>query len=137
MNEEEFHDITKQYVDCPYIRTSKTGQGFDCVRMMYDFYTRMGADLPKEWKGWTLENYSERWERGEGRKEFMEFMMGLGKSVNKKFMQKGDLIIYDGTEPAPAIYLGSGKAVSIFVEGGRVFPVRLFDKHIKDVRRLI
>jgi cell wall-associated NlpC family hydrolase len=131
-----------RFVDCPYV-LGDIRKGFDCLSMVLDFYRAMGIDLlPGEWNGWTEENYPERWERGEGRREFIDWLKTLGVSVDLAYLQRGDLIIFDGPIPSgefkgPGIYLGNGHVVRIFQNGGHVIPLKPFEHTIVDVRRLI
>lgn len=133
MDEIEFTNLTRKIVDAPYC-LGDASKGYDCITMLFAVY---GDKLPREWKGWTLENYADRWRRGEGRNEIVEFSRSLGKSISPNFMRKGDIIIFpDG----PGIYLGDGHIIRIFageVEGGKVYPMRLSRQPILDVRRVL
>jgi cell wall-associated NlpC family hydrolase len=138
-DEVKFHNITRRYVDCLYGLGKKDPrvEGFDCLTMLKDFYEEMGATFPEEWNGWNAENYAERWENGEGRKEFVEFLMTLGSPIEKNYMRRGDLIIYEGTLSGPAIYLGNGLAILVLTIGGRVHSMRALEPYILSIRRLI
>ncbi len=132
-DEIKFVEATRKLVDCDYA-LGDTSKGYDCLSMLYAVY---GDKLPVEWNGWTLENYAERWKKGEGRKEFIEFLSGLGISVSVNFMQKGDILIFpDG----PGIYLGNDQLIRIFageICGGKVYPMKLSKQMTIDVRRFI
>ncbi len=130
-----------RFVDCPYV-LGDPRKGFDCLSMFLDFYRAMGVEFPKEWNGWTEENYAERWAKGEGREEFIIWLMEQGTSVDRNHLQRGDLIVFDGLIGdvrwmGPGIYLGNGHVVRIFENGGHVIPLKPFEKIIVDVRRLI
>ncbi len=124
-------------VDCAYV-PGDSRKGFDCLGMVLKFYRGMGVEFPREWNGWTEENYSERWAKGEGREEFISWLKELGVSVDRAHLQRGDLIIFDKDGfVGPGIYLGNGHVIRIFETGGHVIPLKPFINTIIDVRRLI
>ena len=135
MNEIQFNELTKRYLDCPYF-LGDTVQGFDCITLIFDFYGALGVKLPEEFNGWTLGNYAERWSRGEGRDELLDFLTSLGTSVEKNYMRRGDLVIFKADILGAGIYLGNGSVLGITTDGGKVFSIRTLDKFIHDIRRL-
>lgn len=127
----------KKLIDAPYSLGNKA-LGYDCISMIFEFYSALGVEFPKEFKGFTLDNYAERWKAGEGREEFMEFMDQFGEEVEVNFARAGDLIIFDsGAWASPGIYLGSGHVLCSFEKGNLVVPMKFFKHTILGVRRCL
>lgn len=139
--------ITKHMIEKPYhLGLIKTE--FDCLSYILYFYDSLGYKFPdiwwlqtsqNSWEGWTRENYARKWEQGEGRDAFIDFLTGLGREVQINYMLEGDLIILDVEETGyPCIYLGNAKVLIISVETGvTVMPLWAIKKRIIEVRRLI
>lgn len=130
-------DIVKGMLAKPY-KLGSSGEAFDCLSFMLNFYEERGIKWPTEWRGWTRENYAELWKDGYGRTELYEFLKELGEEVDINFMLEGDLIIIDAGEAAiPAIYLSSGSAMLVIYERGvMVVPLWSIQDKIVEVRRL-
>ena len=136
-DEIKFVEATRKLVDCDY-SLGDTSKGYDCLSMLLQVYREMGVIFPDEWNGWTEKNYGERWTKGEGRKELIQFLKELGTPIEINFIRKGDIIVF---ENGAGIYLGNGYALGIWekheLRGGKVFPLRHFLNKIQDIRRLI
>jgi cell wall-associated NlpC family hydrolase len=140
MDEIHFTEATRKLVDAPYV-LGNPSKGYDCLSMLYAIYDDA---LPREWHGWTLQNYAERWSKGEGRKELAEFVCGLGISIDPNFMRKGDIIIFGWSDASkgPGIYLGNDHVLAVLtseigVNGTRVIPIRKLKPLIFAVRRIV
>ena len=139
-DEIKFTEITKQLTDCEY-SLGDTSRGFDCLSMILKIYRDMGVKFPDSWDGWTEQNYAERWNKGEGREEFLQWLSQLGKRVDSNFIRKGDVIIFNRNGfIGPGIYLGNDLVFRIYdgdIKGGKISPLRHFRNSIVDVRRLV
>ncbi len=135
-DEIKFTEATRKLVDCDY-SLCDTSKGFGCLTMILQVYREMGYRFPDEWNGWTESNFAERWEKGDGRKEFIEFLNTLGEPVQTNFVRPADLIIF---EDGPGIYLSGGNVIRIYagnIEGGKVLPFRLLKRFVVGIRRLV
>ena len=116
--------------------------GYDCLSLLLTFYESLGYKFPNEWKGWTRDNYAERWEKGEGRKELYKFLHGLGVEVDINYAIEGDLLILNNDIVAnemlvtSAIYLGNAHAILLSDVGIVVVPLWAIKNKIIEVRRL-
>lgn len=129
-------NAVKDLVDKSY-HLGPSSDGYDCIAIIQSFYGAMGVDLPKEYKGFTIENYAERWVAGEGRSEFLEYLTGLGKEVGANYMLAGDLMVFEHNgQPYPGIYLGNGHVICAFEKGVKVLPHKFLLKNLVSTRRL-
>ncbi len=136
MKRNEFTLKLQKFIDAPFALGDKT-RGWDCLNILAEFYDSIGKSFPRQYKDFDEFNYAERWKAGEGRKEFREFLLSLGESVNPNYALEGDLFIMEGEEMTfPGIYLGRGHLLMVFDKGVRVVPSKFFKKNIVDVRRL-
>ena len=134
MNEKDFFDSTAEWVDAPCdVRGGKS-----CLAMMLKFYRKHGVVFPEEFKGFTEENFAERWLSGEGRQEWEDFLTTIGQGVDPNFARKGDLIVgkvqgmlFSG------IFLGNGNILAMFEIGAKVVPSEALKPYVTTVRRLI
>jgi len=118
---EKVSSLASKFVDSEYSLGDKS-RGFDCLNMLLDFYDTY--PWPEEFKGFTRENYAHRWQSGEGKKEWEDFLLSLGTPIEKNYMQQGDLIImYGKGSYFPAVYLGNDHIILITEIGGRVIPL--------------
>jgi hypothetical protein len=128
-------EIVNKILDMPYGLGQMAMQRMDCLSLLITFY---GNKMPKEWRGWTKDNYARRWLKGEGREEFAEFLDTAGIPIRAPYMTDDDLVILDTPEGVtPAIYLGSGNLLVVTIESGAfVMPMHALNCPIKGVRRL-
>lgn len=111
--------------------------GYDCLTMLWHFYGGLGIEVPREFKGYSADNYAERWLKGEGREELYEYLMSLGVEVPANFERAGDLMIFDAEKWVfPGIYLGSGHVLCCFEKGCMVVPYKAFKSSLVVCRRL-
>lgn len=137
MRPREITDAARRLIDKPY-HLGDTSRGYDCLSMVLDFYRGCGVKLPEEFRGFTRENYAERWKRGEGRQEIREFYGSLGRRVDVNYALPGDLMIYEWEDTVTAgIYLGNGHALMCFEKGLKVVPFRFFKSKLIEVRRCL
>ena len=95
--------------------------------------------MPQEWNGWTRENYVERWLRGEGRQEYIQFIHERTMPVNINFMRERDVLIVESKDGfiSIAIYLGNNHCIAITENiGVTVLPLWAIKSTIKEVRRI-
>lgn len=138
MKRYEFTLKVKKFVDAPFALGDKS-KGWDCLNALDEFYRSIGKDFPQEFRGITKDNYAEKWNSGDTRKIYKDFLLSLGSSINPNYAIEGDLFIFDGTEWSfPAVYLGRGHLLGVFTEGVKVVPLRLMKRlfTFSDARRL-
>lgn len=111
------------------------GDGYDCLSMLWEFYGSFGINMGLP-AGFTKKDYASRWMNGEGREEFLKFMMGFGSEVHENFIIAGDLLIFahEG-QPFPGIYLGTGHMLCAFERGVLCVPLKFFKKALVGARR--
>ncbi len=135
-------DSIQKFIDCKYA-LGNVSEGYDCVNSLLEFYSAMGVELPREFEGWTSENYGERALKnpGAGHKEWAKYLLTLGHEVDKNYVARGDLILFaaENVDICAGIYLGNGNVFIMFALGGRVCPYSVFERkdYIKQVRRLL
>lgn len=141
MNDTIFASLIDPFVDAKFA-LGDSKKGWDCLNSLLKFYRSSGVRFPDEWKGYTEENYAEKWKRSETdcRKDFAEFLISLGSKLdNPRMMKPGDLLLFKGKEIPifPAIYVGSGKMLMVFKEGVKIVPFNHFKILLTEVRRLV
>ncbi len=137
MDEVLFGEITRKFSDCKF-SLGKSSEGWDCLSYIHNIYISLGVNFPKEFKGFNAENYADKWNKGEGKKEFEEFLLSLGNPIEINYARKGDLFVLKGAEMIfPAVNLGNGHILLMFDIGGRIVPYKFFAKMIIGTRRLI
>lgn len=138
MKRHEFTLKIKKFIDAPFALGDKN-KGWDCLNSLNDFYLSIGKDFPKEYRGVNWDNYVEKWNSGDAKKIYKDFLLSLGRSIDPNYAVQGDLFIFDGTEwPFPGIYLGRGHLLMVFLQGSRVVPLKIMKRmyRLVDVRRL-
>ena len=130
--------IAGQMLDKKYQLGGTSGESYDCLSFLFTFYGLQGITLPDKFNGWTLGNYAERWEAGQGKEVFYEYLHSLGRPIKENYMTDKDLLLLDTEEGVtPAICLGSGNIMIVTIEQGVfVMPVNMLQCQIKEVRRL-
>lgn len=124
-------------IDAGYHLGPGVDGSYDCVTMVLKFYGNLGVDMPSEFQGFTLQNYAERWAKGEGRQELFEFLSRMGSAVKHNFWRSGDLMIFQGTGVIfPGVYLGSNHVLCAFEKGCKVVPFTAFKHALVICRRL-
>lgn len=110
----EVSKILKKYIDKPFALGDKN-KGWDCLNILYDFYTSWGKNFPNQYKDFDENNYAEKWRSGKGKEELREFLFSLGEPVDPSYMRDGDLIIFEGKDMTfGAIYAGRGHVLVVF-----------------------
>jgi cell wall-associated NlpC family hydrolase len=139
MNDIEFTKKTYQFINKPWKLGGDGKEGWDCISSIKSFFESCGIELPKEFKGWTWENYCARWERGEGMTIFKEFLLSLGHSVSIDQIQRGDIIVLEKNDLVSCgLYVGNAHMQVIPKEyGTTIVPIGFFRSAIIDVRRLL
>ena len=120
----------KAIIDAPY----ELGQR-DCLSVLLDFY---GVPADFEYKGFTRENYAERYRAGSGKAELKEFLCSLGLKVEggRTFAIAGDLMVFEQNGNAyGGIFLGNGNVLVAFKQGVKVLPVKFILDQLIEVRR--
>lgn len=135
MNDIIFTEKIKKYVDGKYC-FGDSSKGWDCITLIFDFYSSCGCSLPKEYKGWDLNNYAQKWQQGEGRDTIKEFLLSLGSPVKNNFQLAGDLMIFETEAVFPGIYLGSQHVLMAFEKRVMVVPFKFFKDNLIAIRRL-
>ncbi|MCR4286698.1 MAG: NlpC/P60 family protein, partial [Deltaproteobacteria bacterium] len=136
MKDKDIAAAAQRLIDSPY-SLGDDSKGWNCLSMIWHFYGTLGISLPREFKGFSAENYAERWKKGEGREELHEYLMGLGQPVEPNYERNGDLLIFDAeTWVFPGIYLGSGHFLAAYERGTMCCPFKFFRKSLRGIRRL-
>lgn len=136
MNDILIAQAARKLIDAPYCLGNEK-YGWDCLSMMWEFYGNLGIKLPRRFKGYSDDDYAERWRKGEGREELFDYLTGLGEEVQENYERSGDLMIFDGKEWVfPGIYLGSGHILCAFEKGCMVVPFKMFKHALVGIRRL-
>lgn len=126
----------RSLIDAPYA-LGNPESGWDCLTMMWTFFDNLDIHLPREFRGYSAENYAERWKSGEGREELKEYLFSLGEPVEPNYERSGDLLVFDaGKWVFPGIYLGSGNFLAAYEKGVMCCPYKFFRKSLIGVRRL-
>jgi hypothetical protein len=134
MDDLKFFESTSEWVDTPCDMRA----GRSCLAMMLKFYRKHGVTFPDEFRGFTEDNFAERWLRGEGRPEWEEFLTTIGKPVEVNFARKGDLIVGKVENMLfSGIYLSASKVLMMFETGAKVVPFEPLRPFVTHVRRLI
>ena len=107
----------------------------DCLSFLWKFY---GDKMPRKFNGWNAYNYVQRWEEGDGRYVFYDYLHSLGEEIELHYMTDNDLLILETPEGiTPAIYLGSGNMMVVTIEQGAfVMPFHALQCGIREVRRI-
>lgn len=134
--------IVKQMLEKPY-KLGSFDNAFDCLSFIIRLYEDVGIKMPDEWRGWTRDNYAERWTKGDGRKELYDFFHSLGAEVEDvNYMIEGDLMLLNvgggnDIEITPSVYLGNANVLIVTIETGVVvIPLWAVKEKIYEVRRL-
>lgn len=137
LNDVEFVEKTNKFMNMPYALGDKT-KGFDCLNMMMEFFDSAGIPFPKQFRDWTIENYPERWARGEGMDVFRDFLFSIGQPVEREFILPGDIIILEKAGVVSAgLYLGNGIFQAAHNKQGIIrLPIKFFVDAITGIRRL-
>jgi hypothetical protein len=130
-------DVVKELLDKSY-KLGGRGDSYDCLSLFLEFHERCGIRMPREWRGWTRENYAERWLRGEGREEYYEFLCEVTEHVEPKYLRERDLIIMKKAGVMyTAMYLGSNHVLCVMEnQGVQVLPLWAIKHIITDIRRV-
>lgn len=127
----------QRLIDAAY-NLGDTSKGFDCLSAIIEFYGNLGVKFPSEYEGFTLENYAAKWNAGEGREEFLDFLLEIGSEVDTHFERAGDLMVFEAGESVfPGIYLGSGNMLCAFEKGVMVLPFKFYQRSLIACRRLV
>jgi len=145
MNDIEFAEKMSPFLGKPWILGDNGSKGWDCVSSMRTFFNSCGIKLPEEFRGWTWENYPERWERGEGMDIMKEYLLSLGDPVDINYIRPGDIIVLEAKQNgenlvSAGLYVGNGLFQVVAKEHGVMrIPIRLYKMGgaIVGIRRLI
>ena len=139
MDDIEFAKKMEKYFNQKFSIGDRGMKGWDCLTSMADFFKSCGVEFPDEFKGWTWENYPERWEKGKGIDIFGEFLHSIGKPVDPNYMLPGDVLVFEaGGAVSGGIYLGNGHFQGVDRKHGVVrLPLKFFKVALTDVRRLL
>ncbi|MEE9356481.1 MAG: NlpC/P60 family protein [Methylococcaceae bacterium] len=109
------------YLNRPYSLGCKEG-GLDCLGLLWAVFENLGINLPREYEGFTSENYASKWMSGGGREELIEYLESLGHEVLLSYLAPGDIVLY---ESGFGLYLGSGNMITVLEEHGvLVMPIK-------------
>lgn len=123
--------LTKDVIGRPY----KLGVT-DCASMIVEFASKSGMPLPREWEGFTPENYGPFYlERPEQAKEVLCLWAGsVGEEIAPSRAFSGDLLIvrpkgHPASEtPGVVIHAGQDLVLAVFEDRGvRLAPIRVFN----------
>ena len=124
--------LTAQLVGKPY-KTGATGpDAYDCMGLVIKTQRKMGWKMPKEFDGWTLEDYAQRFEKEpeEGLKVFERLADAYCTRVDPHYLKRGDVIIvrqnHNGVH-FPAVYAGKRQFLTVI----RDQKVRIFSADSK------
>lgn len=97
-------DSMSKLVDCKFSLGDES-KGWDCLNSLKEFYEGCGVKFPREFEDFNEENYAEKWvyDPEIGRQTLFRFLTTLGKSVDKHYAIRGDLLIlkHEMTEKPP------------------------------------
>lgn len=140
INDSDISRAAQRLVDASFF-VGDSSLGWDCYSSLKHFYAEIGISIPTELDGWTVDNYGERWKKDqeEGRKILTKLLFGLGRKIDVNYMQRGDLLIFEGTKipTFPGIFLGNGNCLMVFDIGAKVVPLKFFKSFLIQARRLI
>ena len=108
----------------------------DCLKLFHLFFGQLGIELPQKYKDITFDNYKERWELGELRDEYFEYIRSFSEEVEMEYIAHGDIIIISGADlDVSGIYLGNGHFICCLEDCGvQVMPIKLFT--VLEARRI-
>lgn len=128
--------LTAQLVGKPYKAGATGPDAFDCMGLVMRVQRKMGWKMPKEFEGWTLENYAQRFEKDpdDGIKVFERLMAAYCKEIDTHYLKRGDVVMVKQNHNGkhfPGIYAGkrqfitviSGQKVRIFSADSKLFTV--------------
>lgn len=131
----EIARIAGEMMGKPYHLGGFGEEGFDCLSMVYYFYSSMGIELPIEFEGIAFEDYRIH---ASDMGLFSRFLHSLGEKIPRVFTLPGDLAIIEPTgETHPAIVMLNGLLLMGSVDLGIIqAPLRLIKAPIS-FRRII
>ena len=115
-------EITSCYLMRPYALGSR--DGFDCFSLIHDYLGRVGAELPDEFQGQTLQSYASLFDRdsGEAKRVMVEFVASVTDEIEPHRAFAGDILLLKltGSEALPflAIHAGQNLAIAASCEFG-------------------
>lgn len=116
--------LTAQLVGKPY-RAGATGpDAYDCMGLVIKTQRKMGWKMPKEFEGWTLENYAQRFESDpEAGLETLERLLDAHCTrVDTHYLRRGDVVMvrdnFNGRR-FPGVYAGKRQFLTV-VTGQKV-----------------
>ncbi len=119
------------YLDRPYSLGCKE-DGLDCLGLLWVVFEDLGINLPRKYKGFTADNYAQKWATGKGKEELIEYLLSLGKEIDLNYINPGDIILSD---TGFGIYLGNGNKVTV-IEGHSVMVIPVSITVIKKAIRV-
>ena len=139
IDQRKLPDVVIRFMDAPYkLGGSHREEGYDCLSFFYYFYKALSVDLGQSFHGYTMLNYNERWEAGQGRKDFMDFLTSIGTHIEVLHMMPGDVLVFGADDVVfPGVYLGNNNVLTCFLKYGVVvIPMRNIEHRLMEVRRI-
>lgn len=124
--------LTAELVGKPY-RAGATGpDAYDCMGLVMRVQRKMGWKMPKEFDGWTIEDYARRFEKDpeEGLAVFGKLMDAYCTKIDTHYLKRGDVIIVQQNHNRvhfPAVYAGKRQFLTVI----RDQKVRIFSADSK------
>jgi hypothetical protein len=142
MDQIKFSNKLNEFLEKPFSLGDRSN-GWDCVNSMREIFESLGIEFPKEFSGWTWENYAERWGKKPDFQIFKDFLFSLGEPVSINYLLPGDIIILEKTIGgemiiSAGVYLGNATFQAVSNPHGVVrMPLGFFSSAIVGARRLI
>ena len=134
--------LTARFVGKPY-RAGATGpDAYDCLGLIIRAQRKLGWEMPKEFEGWTLENYAQRFESDPkaGIETLERYLDTHCERVDVRYLRRGDIVIvrqnHNGVR-FPGLYAGkrqfltviTGQKVRIFGADSKLFTILAAWRH--------
>lgn len=130
-----------QFVDARYA-LGDPARGWDCLNTFLTFFRGLGVTFPNEYRGWTEENYVERYkkDRVEGVTVLIDFIREHSQPIDQAWIKGGDILIFrDHTNAHPyyGLYFGNGNVFIVTGKDGlKVFPLSMLRRYMIEARRI-
>jgi cell wall-associated NlpC family hydrolase len=110
--------FTAELVGKPYKAGATGPDAFDCMGLVIRTQREMGWKVPKEFEGWTLETYAQRFESDpEAGLAVLERLLDAYCSrIDTHFLKRGDVLIVkigENGQRIPGVYAGKRQFLTV------------------------
>jgi len=131
-------EVTREYIERPYALGHTAGPGLDCFSLIYDYMGRIGAELPTQWRGLTMQSYACLFERDPAyaKQLMVEFIEEHADEIPPARAFAGDILLLHlcgQPESLPFLAIHGGQTVAL--AASREFGVRPWDLRHYTIRR--